>query len=96
MEFGYKNRTKLEIELKFAKKLRYLLELCVSSLPRGHANLLCIVPILTDEPKLELPTNFRQYIIRVTLNNFLIFEIENVQARILHAKSVGTRRVELK
>ena len=25
-----------------------LLDLCVSSLRRGHANLLCIVPILTD------------------------------------------------
>ena len=27
-----------------------LLDLCVSSLRRGHANLLCIVPILTDDP----------------------------------------------
>ena len=26
-----------------------LLDLCVSSLRRGHANLLCIVPILTDD-----------------------------------------------
>ena len=31
------------------KKLFTLLELCVSSLRRGHANLLCIVPILTDD-----------------------------------------------
>ncbi len=31
-----------------AKKLFTLLDLCVSSLRRGHANLLCIVPILTD------------------------------------------------
>ena len=30
-----------------------LLDLCVSSLRRGHANLLCIVPILTDEPRRE-------------------------------------------
>jgi hypothetical protein len=30
------------------KKLVTLLDLCVSSLRRGHANLLCIVPILTD------------------------------------------------
>lgn len=29
------------------KKLFTLLDLCVSSLRRGHANLLCIVPILT-------------------------------------------------
>ena len=31
------------------KKLVTLLDLCVSSLRRGHANLLCIVPILTDD-----------------------------------------------
>merc|ERR1711894_12065 len=30
------------------KKLVSLLDLCVSSLRRGHANLLCLVPILTD------------------------------------------------
>ena len=28
------------------------LDLCVSSLHRGHANLLCIVPILSDVPKI--------------------------------------------
>ena len=27
--------------------------LCVSSLRMGHANLLCIVPILTDDPHRE-------------------------------------------
>ncbi len=30
------------------KKLGPFLDLCVSSLRRGHANLLCIVPILSD------------------------------------------------
>ena len=35
------------------KKLFTLLDLCVSSLRRGHANLLCIVPILTDDPRRE-------------------------------------------
>jgi hypothetical protein len=30
-----------------------LLDLCVSSLRRAHANLLCIVPILTDDPRRE-------------------------------------------
>ena len=30
-----------------------LLDLCVSSLRRGHANLLCTVPILTDDPRRE-------------------------------------------
>ena len=38
-------------EKTFAKKLFTLLDLCVSSLRRGHANLLCIVPILTDDPQ---------------------------------------------
>ena len=36
---------------KNKKKLGTLLDLCVSSLRRGHANLLCIVPILTDAPQ---------------------------------------------
>ena len=36
-----------------AKKLVTLLDLCVSSLRRGHANLLCIVPILTDDLRRE-------------------------------------------
>ena len=35
------------------KKLVTLLDLCVSSLRRGHANLLCIVPILTDDLRRE-------------------------------------------
>ena len=30
-----------------------LFDLCVSSLRRGHANLLCIVPFLTDDPRRE-------------------------------------------
>ena len=43
-----------------------LLDLCVSSLRRGHANLLCIVPILvyvlpkqvqSGTPKMTIPTN---------------------------------------
>jgi hypothetical protein len=33
------------------------LDLCVSSLRRGHANLLCIVPILTDDPRRESNNN---------------------------------------
>ena len=35
------------------KRLCTPLDLCVSSLCRGHANLLCIVPILTDYPRRE-------------------------------------------
>jgi len=34
-----------------AKKFGPFLDLCVSSLRRGHANLLCIVPILSDVPE---------------------------------------------
>jgi len=45
-----------------AKKLFTLLDLCVSSLRRGHANLLCIVPILTDDPRRE--SNFMQLVIQ--------------------------------
>ena len=40
------------------KKLFTLLDLCVSSLRRGHANLLCIVPILTDDPRRESKMTF--------------------------------------
>jgi hypothetical protein len=39
--------------LQKRKKFDTLLDLCVSSLRRGHANLLCIVPILTDDPRRE-------------------------------------------
>ena len=35
------------------KKLFTLLDLCVSSLRRGHANFFCIVPILPDVPRRE-------------------------------------------
>ena len=39
------------ISRQHKKKLFTLLDLFVSSLRRGHANLLCIVPILTDDPE---------------------------------------------
>ena len=35
------------------QKLGTVLDLCLSSLRRGHANLLCIVPILSDDPRRE-------------------------------------------
>jgi hypothetical protein len=41
------------VELGRRKKFSTLPDLCVSSLRRGHANLLCIVPILTDDPRRE-------------------------------------------
>ena len=39
--------------LSYVGELFTLLDLCVSSLRRGHANLLCIVPTLTDDPRRE-------------------------------------------
>ena len=39
--------------LELAKQFSTLLDLCDTSLRRGHANLLCIVPILTDDPRRE-------------------------------------------
>ena len=35
------------------QKVFTLLDSCMSSLRRGHANLLCIVPSLTDDPRRE-------------------------------------------
>ena len=49
------------IILQYITSLLTLLDfdLCVSSLRRGHANLLCIVPILTDDPRRESKLNNR-------------------------------------
>ena len=49
----------LGLQLHMSKKLASLLNLCVSSLRRGHANLLSIVPILTDDPRRESNSDFR-------------------------------------
>ena len=46
-------KPKLDQLLNLDNKLGTLLDLCVSSLRRGHANLLCIVPILSDDPRRE-------------------------------------------
>jgi len=45
------NLHKINQERREEKKFRPFLDLCVSSLRRGHANLLCIVPILSDVPE---------------------------------------------
>ena len=42
-----------EVQARRRKKLVTLLDLCVSSLRRGHTNLLCIVPILSDDRRSE-------------------------------------------
>ena len=49
--FSVTSITMMSTFCKEHKKLFTLLDLCVSSLRRGHANLLCIVPILTDDPR---------------------------------------------
>ena len=43
------------------KILEPFLDLCVSSLRRGHANLLCIVPILTDVRRHNFATSALPY-----------------------------------
>ena len=50
---GAQIRISHPIETKTYKTCCTLLDLCVSSLRKGHANLLCIVPILTDDPRKE-------------------------------------------
>ena len=45
-------------EGKKEKKFGPFLDLCVSSLRRGHANLLCLVPILSDVPEGTLLYSF--------------------------------------
>ena len=42
-----------DVLLRAGAKLLTLLDVCVSSLRRGHANLPCIVPTLTDDPQRE-------------------------------------------
>ena len=43
------------------KILEPFLDLCVSSLREGHANLLCIVPILTDVAEATQTTQIYEY-----------------------------------
>jgi hypothetical protein len=68
-----------EARVRFTKELFTLLDLCVSSLRRGHANLLCIVPILTDDPR-------RESELRPQIRNRI------VHARHLHTNQI-TRRL---
>jgi len=48
---NYIEKKKKLFDIKKKKKFGPFLDLCVSSLRRGHANLLCIVPILSDVPE---------------------------------------------
>ena len=56
---------------KMRKKFGPFLDLCVSSLRRGHANLLCIVPILSDVPEGTMLTAGLRYINVLGFDNFL-------------------------
>ena len=77
-------------DIIFREKLFGLLDLCVSSLRRGHANLFCLVPILRDDPrrahtrhpggvqsrKASNLTTFRANVVNFEylLENFMIFK----------------------
>ena len=63
-----KKRTKSQ---KMRKKFGPFLDLCVSSLRRGHANLLCIVPILSDVPEGTIIIAYLRYINVLGFDNFL-------------------------
>ena len=88
------------------KKIVTLLDLCVSSLRRGHANLLCIVPILADDPRRESagkgrPWNkarSRKRVCRQSSARLCIVSFPRcceaalpVKRNLQHAKSSGTR-----
>ena len=56
------------------QKSSTLLDLCVPSLRRGHANLLCIVPILTDVPRKDSICFFKNsYFCLLSYDNWLIW-----------------------
>ena len=64
---------------RLPKKLGTLLDLCVSSLRRGHANLLCIVPIVSDDPRRQ------SGIVRKNQNFLLLLLLrEDFQKNLVH------------
>ena len=66
---------------KHKQQLFTLLDLCVSSLRRGHANLLCIVPILPDDPRRESNVQKDKQASKQTNNNTLWLHILTLQLR---------------
>ena len=57
----------LVLNRNWGKKFGPFLDLCVSSLRRGHANLLCIVPILSDvSEETKVKVNFQHFILLST------------------------------
>ena len=63
------------------KKLVTLLDLCVSSLRRGHANLLCIVPILSDDRRSESKKHSNKKL--VTLLDLCVSSLRRGHANLL-------------
>ena len=49
-------------ELPRSQEMFTLLDSCVSSLRRGHADIICIVPSLTDDPRRESDELSRSYV----------------------------------
>ena len=65
---GLHRRATNPLHVARSMQLSILLDLCVSSLRRGRANLLCIVQILTDDPRRESQTPYMlPYFVRVQL-----------------------------
>ena len=46
-----------------------LIDLCVSSLRRAHDNIICIVPIVTDDPRRD------SFLHRIRLYNVIVYDI---------------------
>ena len=57
------------------RKLPTLLDVCVPSLRRGHANLPCIAPILTDDPRRESNTHCVVYMIGFIMCRFVVWQL---------------------
>ena len=60
------------------KILEPFLDLCVSSLREGHANLLCIVPILTDVAEATAPLQIYPYINIIDDLKFRVWAIKTL------------------
>ena len=73
------------------KKLFTLLDLCVSSLRRGHANLLYIVPILTDDPRRESKGKGRDAVNKKIFHHICFSVSCSVRRGLCHRSHFGSR-----
>ena len=55
-----------------------LLDRCVSSLRRGHANLLCIVPILADDPPKRVQVNWTVRLLNSGIIGVLLLMVQPI------------------